>query len=57
MFAHEKGPRGKQYKPKVMKRIETYGLRTKLQSRGGKQVLWRKILKGPFGWTTMVPSP
>ena len=57
MFAHEKGPRGKQYKPKVMKRIETYGLRTKLQSRGGKQVLWRKILKGPTGWTTMVPAP
>ena len=37
-----------------MKRIETYGLKTKLQSRGGKQVLWRTILKGKTGWISMV---
>jgi hypothetical protein len=50
VFARDHGPRGNQYKPYVNKRIQTYGLATRLQSRGGKQMLWRKIIKGPKGW-------
>ena len=57
LFAHETCPRGNQYKPNVKKRIATYGLATRLQSRGGKQMLWRKILKGKQGWITFVPAP
>ncbi len=57
LFAHETCPRGNQYKPNVKKRIATYGLTTRLQSRGGKQMLWRKILKGKQGWITFVPAP
>jgi hypothetical protein len=50
IFARDHGPRANHYKPNVNKRIQTYGLATRLQSRGGKQMLWRKILKGPKGW-------
>jgi hypothetical protein len=57
MFAHERCPRGNQYKPNVGKRIDTYGLKTRLQTRGGQQMLWRKILKGPTGWVNFVPAP
>ena len=56
MFAHELGPRGNQYKPNVRKRIATYGLKTRLESRGGKQMLWRKIVQGPTGWINFVPA-
>ena len=38
-----------------MKRIATYGLKTKLQTRGGQQILWRKIIKGQY--TTIVVAP
>ncbi len=57
VFAHETCPRGNQYKPNVKKRIDTYGLTTRLQSRGGQQMLWRKILKGKNGWVNFVPAP
>ena len=57
VFASGKGPRQKHYNPKVMKRIRTYGLLTRLETRGGKQILWRKIIDGPRGWTTFVPAP
>lgn len=57
IFAHETSPRGNQYKPNVKKRIATYGLTTRLQSRGGQQMLWRKILKGKNGWVNFVPAP
>ena len=57
VFAHETCPRGNQYKPSVKKRIDTYGLKTRLSTRGGKQMLWKKILKGPSGWTTFAPAP
>ena len=50
-------PRGDQFKPNVMKRMKSVGLKTRLQSRGGKQMLWRKILQGPSGWTKFVPAP
>lgn len=57
IFAHETCPRGNQYKPNVKKRIAAHGLTTRLSSRGGKQILWRKLLKGKSGWTTFVVAP
>jgi ribosomal protein L34 len=57
VFTTEFSPRGNQYKPNVQKRIKTYGLKTKLQTRGGQQMLWRKILKGPSEWVKLVPAP
>ena len=56
-FGQQKGVRGNQYKPKVMKRIRTHGLLTRFQTRGGKQMIWRKILEGPSGWTRLAPAP
>ena len=47
----------KHYKPKVMKRIATHGLFQRLESRGGQQMLWKKILKGPSGWVKLAPAP
>lgn len=52
-----KGARAKHYKPNVMKRIATHGLATRLQTRGGKQILWRNILKGPGRWPSLVAAP
>jgi ribosomal protein L34 len=52
------GPRSKNiYKPHVMKRIAAHGLTTRLQSRGGKQILWRKLLQGKKGYVTLVAAP
>lgn len=56
-FASQKGARGQHYKPKVMKRVRTYGLLTRLETRGGKQMLWRKLIKGQQGWINLVPAP
>lgn len=56
-FGVQVGPRGKHYKPKVMKRIKTHGLMTRLESRGGKQMLWRKIIQGPSGWVRLAVAP
>ncbi len=30
---------------------------TRLESRGGKQMLWRKIIQGPTGWVRMAVAP
>jgi ribosomal protein L34 len=57
LFSNETSPRGAQYKPKVMKRVKTYGLMTRLETRGGKQMLWKKILRGPEGWVRFAPAP
>lgn len=52
------GPRSKNiYKPHVMKRMAAYGLNTRLETRGGKQILWRKILKGKKGMITLAAAP
>ncbi len=51
------GPRGKHYKPDVMKRMAKHGLQTRLETSGGKKILWRKIIKGPKGWTQFVAAP
>jgi ribosomal protein L34 len=40
-----------------MKRMATHGLTTRLQSRGGKQILWRKLLQGKKGYVTLVAAP
>ena len=56
-FGAQKGVRARQYKPKVMKRIKTHGLMERLSYRGGKQMLWRKILKGPQGWVNLAVGP
>ena len=56
-FGAQVGPRGKHYKPKVMKRINTYGLLERLKTRGGKQMLWRKIIQGPNGWVRLAVAP
>lgn len=57
IFSNDLSQRGRHYQAKVMKRIRTHGLETRLQTRGGKQILWRKIIKGPSGWTQFVPAP
>ena len=52
------GPRSRDiYKPHVMKRIAAHGLTHRLQSRGGKQLLWRKIIQGKKGYVTFVCAP
>jgi ribosomal protein L34 len=51
------GARQNMYKPSAEKRIKKYGLTTRLQTRGGKQILWRKILKGPNGWVSLYAGP
>lgn len=51
------GPRSELYKPNIKKRMNTYGLKTRLSSRGGKQILWNKILQGPRGWVRLVVAP
>jgi ribosomal protein L34 len=56
-FSHDRCARGNHYKPNVMKRISTYGLSKRLETRGGKQMLWRKILQGKKGWINFVPAP
>ncbi|CAF1011492.1 unnamed protein product [Brachionus calyciflorus] len=57
LFSNDESPRGRHYQCKVMKRIRTHGLETRLQTRGGKQMLWKKIIKGPRGWIQFVPAP
>ena len=57
VFSNDQSQRGRHYNAKIMKRMNTYGLAKRLETRGGKQILWRKLLQGPRGWTTLVPAP
>lgn len=64
VFHHSRGvlsndlsQRGRHYKPKIMPRMSKHGLSKRLETRGGKQILWRKLLKGPTGWVNLVPAP
>ncbi|RNA03878.1 hypothetical protein BpHYR1_032886 [Brachionus plicatilis] len=57
IFSNDESQRGRHYQAKVLKRIRTHGLETRLQTRGGKQMLWRKIVKGPAAWTQFAPAP
>ena len=51
------GPRSRHYKPNIYKRIAAHGLQTRLQTRGGNQILWRKIIKGKHGMINLVVAP
>ncbi len=64
VFHHSRGvmsndlsQRGRHYNAKILKRMRVHGLETRLQTRGGKQILWRKLLQGPKGWVKLVPAP
>jgi ribosomal protein L34 len=56
-MGNDQAPRGNHYTPKVMKRMKTHGLSVRLETRGGKQMIWRKLIQGPSAWVKLAPAP
>jgi hypothetical protein len=51
------GPRQNMYKGKALCRIAKHGLKTRLQTVGGKKIIWRNLLKGVHNYKRMYVAP